>query len=266
MQRIRNRGNKGDGPPLFSYEFIIQNHADIVSCICMVIFMLLIPQATNSFASGLIFIHNNVTVPVEGKDAAEKSSVRLDKQKALQTTMYYHGTEDVYNVVFYCLVWIIIHALLQEYIWERTVKRLHLSKVKTSKYYDSGCLVVFYLVSVVWGLDIIISSGYATNPPLLWTNYPHSLMSLSLKFFMLTQMGFWLHCYPELVFMKAKKDEIYSKVVLYTSSLLIIAGAYSMMLQRVAVVLLVFHYAVEFLYHLCRMLHYYGKSQLADPG
>ena len=88
MQRIRNRGNKGDGPPLFSYEFIIQNHADIVSCICMVIFMLLIPQvctclptlrfaswlpflqATNSFASGLIFIHNNVTVPVEGKDAA----------------------------------------------------------------------------------------------------------------------------------------------------------------------------------------------------
>ena len=59
---------------------------------------------------------------------------------------------------------------------QRTVKRLHLSKVKTSKYYDSGCLVVFYLVSVVWGLDIIISSGYATNPPLLWTNYPHSLM------------------------------------------------------------------------------------------
>ena len=155
MQRIRNRGNKGDGPPLFSYEFIIQNHADIVSCICMVIFMLLIPQvcryvssphvvfssrlpflqATNSFASGLIFIHNNVTVPVEGKDAAgmyymtegsvlynspylEKSSVRLDKQKAMEKTMYYHGTEDVYNVAFYCLVWIIIHALLQEYIWE----------------------------------------------------------------------------------------------------------------------------------------------------
>ena len=44
MQRLRNRGNKGDGPPMFSYEFIIQNHADIISCVCMVIFMLLIPQ------------------------------------------------------------------------------------------------------------------------------------------------------------------------------------------------------------------------------
>ena len=125
----------------------------------------------------------------------ERSSVRLDKQKAREMTMYYHGHEDMYNVAFYCLVWIIIHALLQEYIWEvwwstttqyycnldncstqRTVKRLHLSKVKTSKYYDSGCLVVFYLVSVVWGLDIIFTSGYAVNPSLLWVDYPHTLM------------------------------------------------------------------------------------------
>ena len=46
MQRIRNRGNKGDGPPMMSQEFVIQNHADIVSCVCMVVFMLLIPQAS----------------------------------------------------------------------------------------------------------------------------------------------------------------------------------------------------------------------------
>ena len=107
---------------------------------------------------------------------------------------------DVLNLLFYSLVWIIIHALLQEYIWEvsqcvgrwvnvwiswlaaqRTVKRLHLSKVKTSKYYDSGCLVVFYLVSVVWGVDIILSCGYATSPALLWHNYPHTLMRCVLR-------------------------------------------------------------------------------------
>ena len=80
-------------------------------------------------------------------------------------------------------------------------------------------------------------------------------LSLSLKFFMLTQMAFWVHCYPELIFMKAKKvrtlhlgrprlfsvavhmlylvvslqEELHSKIVLYTSSLLLIAGAYAMM-------------------------------------
>ena len=120
---------------------------------------------------------------------------------------------------------------------------------------------MFYLVSVVWGLDIIIKSGYATDPTQLWVGYPHDLMRyapseaagisgqcgltsglvslwlgmgvvkkpvlacglgksssscdllaflpttdrLSLKFFMLNQMAFWLHCYPELVFMKTRK-------------------------------------------------------------
>ena len=59
---------------------------------------------------------------------------------------------------------------------QRTVKRLRLSKVKTTKYFDSGCLAVFYLVSVVWGMDIIISRGYATDPSQLWTGYPHTLM------------------------------------------------------------------------------------------
>lgn len=44
MQRLRGRNTKGDGPPVFSHEFIIQNHADIISCVCMVIFLGLIPQ------------------------------------------------------------------------------------------------------------------------------------------------------------------------------------------------------------------------------
>lgn len=130
----------------------------------------------------------------------EPSSVRLDTRPPPET-YYAHGTSDFLNVAFYSLVWIIIHAMLQEYIWEvrpgltspsvccevtgfvslpqltqRTVKRLHLSKTKTSKYFDSGCLAVFYLVSVVWGLDIIIKSGYATDPTQLWVGYPHDLM------------------------------------------------------------------------------------------
>lgn len=74
---------------MFSQEFILQNHADILSCVCMVIFMLLIPQVsharvaatycmlrskrvptvqvTNPYASRLIFVHNNVSNLVEPK-------------------------------------------------------------------------------------------------------------------------------------------------------------------------------------------------------
>ena len=148
--------------------------------------------------------------------------------------------------------------------WEqRTVKRLRLSKVKTGKYYDSGCLVVFYLASVVWGLDIILSSGYATSPSLIWQQYPHTLMRLAtlsrvpmLGCLSLQPLPQVLHAHSNGVLAAllprahlhegqeggtsvqltcqmsrvwCVQDEVYSKMVLYTSSLLIIAGAYMMM-------------------------------------
>ena len=45
---------------------------------------------------------------------------------------------------------------------QRTVKRLRLSKVKVAKYYDSGSLVVFYLVSLVWGINHIVKVSSLT--------------------------------------------------------------------------------------------------------
>lgn len=48
---------------------------------------------------------------------SDTSSVRLDKREVVET-YYRHGLSDILNVVFYGMVWIIIHALLQEYIWE----------------------------------------------------------------------------------------------------------------------------------------------------
>ncbi|XP_064383579.1 translocating chain-associated membrane protein 1-like [Halichondria panicea] len=260
---LRSRNQK-EGPPVFSHEFVIQNHADIISCVCMVVFMGLIPQFTNPLASSIIFVQYNKTLELE-VDESDGPTLRLDN-KPLPQTFYQHGWRDLLNIVFYSFVWVIIHALLQEYIWEKTAKRLRLSKLKLSKYYDSGSLVVFYLVSVVWGIDHIIKAGYLLSPQSLWEQYPHTDMPLSLKFYMLTQMAFWLHCYPELYFMKTKKEKIYSKIVLYTSSLLMIGGAYFMQLQRLALVLLVLHYSVEFLFHACRLLHYYGKDDIAISG
>ena len=37
--RLSTKGAKGGGPPVFSQEFFILNHADIISTICIVIFI-----------------------------------------------------------------------------------------------------------------------------------------------------------------------------------------------------------------------------------
>lgn len=43
-----------------------------------------------------------------------------------------------------------------------------------------------------------------SNMVLVWIFAPLCLR-MSLKFYMLAQIAFWLHCYPELYFLKAKK-------------------------------------------------------------
>ena len=70
-------GGKGDNPPIFSHEFIRKNHGDILSCACMVVFVMIMfqvdmcvlnnahlymsLQATNHIGSQFIFIHYNET-------------------------------------------------------------------------------------------------------------------------------------------------------------------------------------------------------------
>lgn len=36
----------------------------------------------------------------------------------LPLVMYRHGLLDLNTVVFYTLIWVVIHAVLQQYIWE----------------------------------------------------------------------------------------------------------------------------------------------------
>lgn len=263
MTKLKKPGAKGDSPPIFSHEFVIKNHGDILSCICMVVFVMLMFQSTSSIGSQFIFFHYNETQEPENDTVVAPTRRIQDK---IIHTLYRHGPKDTINVLFYSILWIIIHAAIHEYTWERTARKLRLSKTKHYKYYDSGFLVMFYFVSLLWGWNFIIREGYLTNWSLLWEAFPHELMEFAMKFYMLTQMAFWLHCYPELYFMKAKKEHMLSKMFHYTSILVLIAGAYVGRLQRLALVLLTLHYMVEMSFHLSRILHYHQKEYIASLG
>lgn len=44
MTKLKKPGAKGDSPPIFSHEFVIKNHGDILSCVCLVVFVMLMFQ------------------------------------------------------------------------------------------------------------------------------------------------------------------------------------------------------------------------------
>ncbi|CRK99038.1 CLUMA_CG012153, isoform A [Clunio marinus] len=249
--RTKPFGSKKDkkNPPILSHEFVIQNHADIVSCVAMVFVVGLMMQATSSLASIFIVMGHNVT-DVEASENAKN-----------EPYLYESGWMDAAAVFFYTLICIIMHAILQEYVLDKVSKKLHLSKFKLSRFNESGQLVVFYLLSFFWGAEVIMREKYAENMSRLWTDYPNHPMIFIHKLYFIIQLSYYLHMIPELYFQKVKKDEQPAKMQHSLAGTAIIAFFYFFAYRRIAIVLLTLHYFSEFVAHTFGLLEVFDKEE-----
>ncbi|XP_064875317.1 translocating chain-associated membrane protein 1-like 1 isoform X1 [Oncorhynchus nerka] len=245
---FRKKTNKN--PPVLSHEFIIQNHADIVSCVAMVFLLGLMFEVTSKVAVLFITVQYNVTIS-ENEGLSEESVVNH----------FHHGLKDLATIFFYMLVAIIIHAIIQEYVLDKINRKMHFSKTKHSKFNESGQLSAFYLFSFGWGTSILMSENFLSNPVSLWDGYPHTLMPFQMKFYFISQMAYWLHALPEIYFQKTKKEDIPRQLVYISLYLVHIAGAYILNLNRLALVLLVLHCFVELLFHVSRLVYFSNEKR-----
>ncbi|KAF3860699.1 hypothetical protein F7725_000954 [Dissostichus mawsoni] len=235
---------KNKSPPVLSHEFVIQNHADMVSCLAMIILLGLMFEVTAKFAIMFITVQYNVTQVLD--------------EKSDPVNLYQYGPKDVATVFFYLLIAVILHALIQEYILDKMNRRLHLSKTKHSKFNESGQLAAFYLFSFIWGCSILTAEDFATNPTFLWEGYPHTHM---VKFFYICQIAYWLHALPELYFQKVRKEDIPRQLYYICLYVVHITGAYVLNLHRLGLVLLVPHYLVELLFHASRLFYFSDENK-----
>ncbi|KAM7405004.1 hypothetical protein PAMP_012295 [Pampus punctatissimus] len=238
---------KNKSPPVLSHEFVIQNHADMVSCLAMIILLGLMFEVTAKFAIMFITVQYNVTQVLDEKNEP--------------VNLYLYGPKDVATVFFYLLIAVILHALIQEYILDKMNRRLHLSKTKHSKFNESGQLAVFYLFSFIWGCSILTAEDFATNPTFLWEGYPHTHMVFQVKFFYICQIAYWLHALPELYFQKVRKEDIPRQLYYICLYVVHITGAYVLNLHRLGLVLLVPHYLVELLFHASRLFYFSDENK-----
>ncbi|XP_021054390.1 translocating chain-associated membrane protein 2 isoform X1 [Mus pahari] len=230
--------------PLFSQEFVIHNHADIVFCLVLCVLIGLMFEVTAKTAFLFILPQYNISVPTADSE----------------TVHYHYGPKDLVTILFYVCITIILHAVVQEYILDKISKRLHLSKVKHSKFNESGHLLVFHLSAVAWCFYVIVTEGYLTNPRSLWEDYPHVYLSFQVKFFYLGQLAYWLHSLPELYFQKVRKEEIPRQLQYICLYLLHITGAYLLNLSRLGLALLLLQYSTEALFHMARLFHFADEN------
>merc|ERR1712038_1071557 len=246
------KGKKTKNPPIFSHEFVIQNHADIVACVAMVFVVGLMFQVSSPLASVFIALHHNVSAPVEIQPGVFQDF-----------TFYTAGIKDVSAVFFYLLISIVMHAIIQEYLLDKVNKKLHLSKIKHAKFNESGQLLAFYITSIVWAGDIVLRENLLSVAS-LWEGYPHASMSFLFKFFFIIQLSYWLHIFPELYFQKVKRDDWAPKIQYACLYLAFILAAYVTSFTRVALFLPLVHYISEAVFHTCRILAYLEKAAIAS--
>uniref|UniRef100_A0A3B1K136 Translocation associated membrane protein 1 like 1 n=1 Tax=Astyanax mexicanus TaxID=7994 RepID=A0A3B1K136_ASTMX len=238
---------KNKSPPVLSHEFVIQNHADMVSCVAMIILLGLMFEVTAKFAIMFITVQYNVT--------------QTSEEKPEPVNFYQYGPKDIATVFFYLLIAIILHALIQEYVLDKINRRLHLSKTKHSKFNESGQLAAFYLFSFIWGCSILTAEEFVTNPTFLWEGYPHTHMTFQVKFFYICQIAYWFHALPELYFQKVRKEDIPRQLYYICLYIFHITGAYILNLHRLGLVLLIPHYLVELLFHASRLFYFSNENK-----
>merc|ERR1711870_99902 len=142
-------------------------------------------------------------------------------------------------------------------------KKLDLSKVKFNKFNESGQLLAFYLVSLVWGGDLLLRENLLSVSA-LWDGYPHNNMTFLFKFFFIIQISYWLHIFPELYFQKTKKEDVPPKIQYAVLYLAFIVASYVFRFTRLSLVLLVIHYLAEVVFHICRILAYSEKTSISS--
>jgi len=234
--------------PYLSQEFLIQNHGDIATCICMVFIIGLMFQVTSPLASAFIAPKHNITEIVYASESP---------------ILYTYGSKDLCLLFFYTITAIIFHAIIQEYVLDKLMRKVRLSKTKSNKFNESGQLFAFYLLSSLWALSVFREDTSFRSLSYLWTGYPHVGLTFLTKFFFIIQMSYWIHILPELYLQRVKKEEISQKVTFALANFFISAGIYLLNLSRVGLVLLFIDHSINALFHLSRVLYFSGKNKVS---
>ncbi|KAL3312320.1 Translocating chain-associated membrane protein 2 [Cichlidogyrus casuarinus] len=240
---------KSKQPNYFSHDFIITNHGDICSIAAMVFVVGLLFKGTTPLAAKFILMQHNVSdTPINGR------------------MLYHNGLYDLCACIFYIIVVIVLHAIIQEYLLDKLSKRMGMMKGRLSKFNHVSQTAIFLAFSIYYICSIIYQDGMFKSISDLWEGYPHTPVSLWTKFFFVFQISYWAHNIPELYFQKVKKEDIVTRITPSIFFLIGISAAYSMNFIKIAILILLIQYSSDFVFYFTRATELALKTNVARIG
>lgn len=250
VKAVKRPGQKTEkDPPIFSQEYFLQNQADLVSSACLIIISGLLFNSTRAFSAKFCTVQHNTT------------NLTDPDTKPL----YAVGRADICMVLFYSLACIAIHAVENEYFWEKIGRRLHLSKTRMSEFMAQGSTMPFHLAIVVGAVYVFVQENVFMNIGNIWEVTPTDEMPLLVKFYWILVISFVFHQFPEMYFMRVKAEEMPDRIIGYTAYLIPIIGAYLTGLVYPASIVLAIHCTAEVLKALSDVVESTGRDEFARP-
>ncbi|KAI3383102.1 hypothetical protein SNEBB_006677 [Seison nebaliae] len=237
MRRRQNSGTKN--PPILSYEFVVQNRADILSVFCLIIVAGSVFKPLQPISSTFITLKSNIT----------------EIQQYPNETLYTFGRSDIFSIIFYTVFGIIFHAVIQEYMLDKTLKKIKFSKTKSAMYNVAGHLVTYHLISVFLTVYLLSQSNVHLNFAQVWKSYPEP-MNMFTKIFFLIQIAYWLHWIPEVFLSKLKYEVGFYVVVESILNICCFLAAYISFFHKYFMILWTLHSIGQFVYYVSILCEY----------
>jgi len=236
-------------PSIFSQEYFLQNQADLMSSLCLIIMSGLLFKPTRALSAKFCFVQHNTTNLTDPEIKP----------------MYQVGRADVLVTVFYSLLCIAVHAVENEYFWEKIARRLRLSKTRLSEFMSLGSTLPYHIAIVIGAFYVMKEEGLLLDPMALLTTVPAVEMPMLMKFYWLLILSFALHQYPEMYFMRVKNEEMPNKIIGYTAFIVPMTAAYITGLVYPGTLVLIIHCLIEILNAVATVMDCVGKQELAQP-
>ncbi|VTT64146.1 unnamed protein product [Fusarium fujikuroi] len=180
------------------------------------------------------------------------------------TGLYSIGNGDVCFVLFKVLTLSWLRESCMDYLLAPFAAAMGVAKErKRIRFSEQGWVLMYYTVFWPLGMFIWTKESHFANMDHLWTGWPQRDIDGLTKFYILTQLSYWIQQVIS-VNIEARRKDYWLNVVHHFITITLILVSYVYHHTRVGVLILVMMDAIEILFPFAKCLRYLGYTTLCD--
>jgi acyl-CoA-dependent ceramide synthase len=171
--------------------------------------------------------------------------------------------QDLKLVLTLMVVFILMRYTLITHVLRPLGTALGLSRSKTVRFTEQGTVLVFYTLSFVAGLMLLLPQPYAYDTDKWWDAYPVTMLTPAFKLYYLAALAFWCQFLITLHFETFRKDYLQT-LSHHIITVLLVSVSYHTNFTRIGHSVLVYMDSADILLCLAKCLRYVGFQTLCN--